>query len=311
MLACLYIERTDSMRLHSFIFSHSFCKSREALMAITLESPSPPASLNKERGRSLISATRSSEKRLWSALRSRFDALTENQTSIERSVPAQMRAEAMEQARKMKQDSVLLLRGFDLTFRSLSQLSSNLDTAFQGARDLSRPPTFTELLETTIVKSNTKLKDDKVEQTGDIDKRGSKRKLDSNEDQEGEEEGPYEMGRLKKPKNMTTSMAREELDKVRSELDFMKQRCALLADEIRRRNDNEDDLVRLQLEALMAEKSRLANENANLTRENQHLQQLVEYFSVSSYNNLESGAAMFLHETEDSPLKIPYRLEFS
>lgn len=40
--------------------------------------------------------------------------------------------------------------------------------------------------------------------------------------------------------------------------------------------------VRLQLEALLAEKSRLANENANLIRENQCLNQLVEYHQLTS-----------------------------
>lgn len=40
--------------------------------------------------------------------------------------------------------------------------------------------------------------------------------------------------------------------------------------------------VRLQLEALLAEKSRLANENANLVRENQCLHQLVEYHQMTS-----------------------------
>jgi hypothetical protein len=36
------------------------------------------------------------------------------------------------------------------------------------------------------------------------------------------------------------------------------------------------------LEALLAEKSRLAQENANLTRENQSLMQLVEYHQLTS-----------------------------
>lgn len=40
--------------------------------------------------------------------------------------------------------------------------------------------------------------------------------------------------------------------------------------------------MRLQLEALLAEKSRLANENANLVRENQCLHQLVEYHQMTS-----------------------------
>ena len=40
--------------------------------------------------------------------------------------------------------------------------------------------------------------------------------------------------------------------------------------------------VRLQLEALLAEKSRLASENANLVRENQCLHQLVDYHQQTS-----------------------------
>ncbi|KAJ6309590.1 hypothetical protein OIU77_015155 [Salix suchowensis] len=44
----------------------------------------------------------------------------------------------------------------------------------------------------------------------------------------------------------------------------------------------EDELMRLQMEALLAEKSRLGNENANLKRENQCLHQLVEYHQITT-----------------------------
>jgi hypothetical protein len=46
--------------------------------------------------------------------------------------------------------------------------------------------------------------------------------------------------------------------------------------------------LRLQLEALLAEKSRLARENANLTRENQSLNQLVEYHQLT-YQDLTAS----------------------
>lgn len=46
--------------------------------------------------------------------------------------------------------------------------------------------------------------------------------------------------------------------------------------------------MRLQLEALLAEKSRLAQENASLTRENQSLMQLVEYHQLTSQDLDES-----------------------
>lgn len=70
--------------------------------------------------------------------------------------------------------------------------------------------------------------------------------------------------------------------------------------------------VRLQLEALLAEKSRLAQENANLARENQSLVQLVEYHQLTAQEEEEE-------ELEDHLLTASYeeavmqgmRLDFS
>ncbi|OAY69238.1 hypothetical protein ACMD2_24012 [Ananas comosus] len=101
--------------------------------------------------------------------------------------------------------------------------------------------------------------------------------------------------KLKQAKNLAISMATKassltrELKTIKSELLFMQERCSLLEEENRRLREGiekgvseEDDLVRLQLEALLAEKSRLAQENANLLRENQSLHQLVEYHQLTS-----------------------------
>lgn len=98
------------------------------------------------------------------------------------------------------------------------------------------------------------------------------------------------------------SMARE-LKSIKSDMAFMQERCNLLEEENRKlregtQPEEDDDLVRLQLEALLAEKSRLANENANLTRENQCLHQLVEYHQLTSqdlsasYENLVKGMCL-------------------
>ena len=57
--------------------------------------------------------------------------------------------------------------------------------------------------------------------------------------------------------------------------------------------------MRLQLEALLAEKSRLANDNANLTRENQCLRQLVEYHQLTSRHEEDD----VLEEDYESVLK--------
>ncbi|XP_062144682.1 uncharacterized protein LOC133852032 isoform X2 [Alnus glutinosa] len=241
----------------------------------------------------------SSDKRFWSALRSRTDTLLENRQSSmpsEPSVPTHLIAGESDRAKRLKEDSLLLMRGFDSVSHTLSLLSNNLDNALQGARDLAKPPTLTE-----IFQSNLKNSDSKEEES---EKQGVKRKFDhtshSSEDNEDDSQKANEQslkdGKLKKAKNLAISMASKagslarELKLIKSDLCFMQERCTLLEEENRRLRDGfakgirpeEDDLVRLQLEALLAEKSRLANENANLVRENQCLNQLVEYHQLTS-----------------------------
>ncbi|XP_071714020.1 uncharacterized protein [Rutidosis leptorrhynchoides] len=122
---------------------------------------------------------------------------------------------------------------------------------------------------------------------------------------------PKEFGKLNRAKNIAISMAKRagflarEMKSMKSDLCFMQERCSILEEENRRLRDGfvkgvppeEDDLVRLQLEALLAEKSRLANDNANLTRENQCLRQLVEYHQLTSRHDDEEEDV--LEEEED------------
>ncbi|KAL0435744.1 UNVERIFIED_CONTAM: hypothetical protein Sradi_0282300 [Sesamum radiatum] len=303
-------------------------------MATSAESPSP-VSINKASPRLMGSSSPpmfspSSDKRFWSTLRSRVDTLLENRKPVDQSFPPQMNVEAMDRARRLKEDSMLLLRGFDSVAQSLSQLSNNLDNALQGARDLARPPTLSDIVHATLEKAKTKEKlsrednkDGHEEEEGDEaeENRGLKRKLDSEDCSEDQEEDssekvkgkrPNELERIKKAKNLAISMATKaatmarELKSIRSDLGFMQERCALLEEENKKLRDglakgiqpDEDDLVRLQLEALLAEKSRLANENANLKRENQCLHQLVEYHQLTSqdlsasYENLIRGMGL-------------------
>ncbi|MCO5570307.1 hypothetical protein L7F22_024025 [Adiantum nelumboides] len=76
-----------------------------------------------------------------------------------------------------------------------------------------------------------------------------------------------------------------ELKGVKQDLIFTKDRCSQLEEEnkcLRESIDKgdrheEDDLVRLQLEALLTEKARLAQENATFAREVQFLHEVVQY----------------------------------
>ncbi|KAI8574536.1 hypothetical protein RHMOL_Rhmol01G0362600 [Rhododendron molle] len=289
-------------------------------MAVSLveESSTTPDNLNKEstscpNSSPMISPA--SDKRFWSALRSRIDAILENRKPFDPSLPAKLNAGGSDRAKRMKEDSLLLLRGFDSVAQSLSQLSDNLDNALQGARDLSRPPTLTEIYQSTMEKAKTAEKEPEMskeedEEESDEGRRGQKRKFEEQGDDSPQEneKSPIEKGKLNKAKNLAISMATKatslarELRSIKSDLCFVQERCAILEEENRRLRDGfskgirpeEDDLVRLQLEALLFEKSRLANENANLTRENQCLHQVVEYHQITS-QDLSPPASYYEH----------------
>ncbi|KAI9074285.1 hypothetical protein K1719_043770 [Acacia pycnantha] len=78
-----------------------------------------------------------------------------------------------------------------------------------------------------------------------------------------------------------------QLKTVKADLAFAKARCAQLEEEEKLLRDKEgrdkgqnradDDLIRLQLETLLAEKARLASENEIYSRENRFLREIVEY----------------------------------
>ncbi|KVI11461.1 hypothetical protein Ccrd_010122 [Cynara cardunculus var. scolymus] len=80
-----------------------------------------------------------------------------------------------------------------------------------------------------------------------------------------------------------------ELKTVKADLAFAKERCAQLEEENRvlretgRDGDRpeDDDLIRLQLESLLAEKARLAQENSVYARENRFLREIVEYHQLT------------------------------
>ncbi|MED6198671.1 hypothetical protein PIB30_068681 [Stylosanthes scabra] len=104
-----------------------------------------------------------------------------------------------------------------------------------------------------------------------------------------------------------------ELKTIKADLAFAKDRCAQLEEEnkILRENrergdnhDDDDDLIRLQLESLLAEKARLAHENSIYARENRFLREVVEYHQLTMQDVVyfdESNEEV----TEVNPLNLP------
>ncbi|KAI3950671.1 hypothetical protein MKW92_053711 [Papaver armeniacum] len=263
------------------------------MAVLSLDTPSFTSQLNSsismESSSPLLSPSPSvlSEKEdYWSTLRNRVDTLLENRQSINQSLELPVSS-----SRKDEDDCLLLLRGFDSISSSLIQLKGNLHKALEGARDLSKP-SLTETLQNDAEKSEEGSKSLKKRRHDDESDEQSIYNQKGGDELKKDNDANLKNGKLKKAKNLAISMAANaatlarELKSIRSDLSFMQERCDMLEEEnMRLRNGSdkpeEDDLVRLQLEALLAEKSRLATENANLIRENQCLHQLVEYHQLT------------------------------
>ncbi|WOL20730.1 hypothetical protein Cni_G29536 [Canna indica] len=87
-----------------------------------------------------------------------------------------------------------------------------------------------------------------------------------------------------------TKLLLRELKTVKADLAFAKQRCTQLEEENKALRENrqkgdspadDDDLIRHQLETLVAEKARLAHENSVYARENRFLREIVEYHQLT------------------------------
>ncbi|XP_016171888.1 uncharacterized protein LOC107614172 [Arachis ipaensis] len=83
-----------------------------------------------------------------------------------------------------------------------------------------------------------------------------------------------------------------ELKTVKADLAFAKARCSKLEEEnkmlrdcgtttTKGQNREDDDMIRFQLETLLAEKTRLAGENEVYARENRFPRELVEYHQLT------------------------------
>ncbi|KAL0926891.1 hypothetical protein M5K25_003144 [Dendrobium thyrsiflorum] len=100
---------------------------------------------------------------------------------------------------------------------------------------------------------------------------------------------------LKASRDVANAMAAKakllmrEMKTVKADLAFAKERCTQLEEENKMlreglekgSNPEDDDLIRLQLETLLAEKGRLAHENSVYARENRFLREIVEYHQLT------------------------------
>ncbi|KAL6839694.1 hypothetical protein ACP4OV_030382 [Aristida adscensionis] len=273
----------------------------------------------------------SDDRRFWDRLRHRVDAILEDRRLLAPppAAPAPAAVDS-ERGKRLREDSLMLVRGLDSVAASLAQLSDTLTAAQKGVSALASCSSQARGCDADA-DAGEEEPNPKRQCGGSIDAAAGGLDGDAPPPAAGREAaaGPdgeaaaadvklrpgaaaggaqasgevAQSTNLKRARNLAVSMASRaaalarELKNIKSELHFTQERCGLLEEENRRLRDGydnggvppeEDDLVRLQLEALLEEKSRLAQENANLTRENQSLMQLVEYHQLTSQDLDES-----------------------
>ncbi|PUZ65498.1 hypothetical protein GQ55_3G227800 [Panicum hallii var. hallii] len=118
-----------------------------------------------------------------------------------------------------------------------------------------------------------------------------------------------ESPQIKASRDVANAMAakvkllQRELKTLKADLAFSKERCAQLEEENRQlrdgNHDADEDMIRQQLETLLAEKARLANENTLYARENRFLREIVEYHQLNMQDVVNLDEDDIEEEDED------------
>ncbi|KAL3826214.1 hypothetical protein ACJIZ3_022243 [Penstemon smallii] len=175
-----------------------------------------------------------------------------------------------------KMDNPTLRKGLDAFTSSMNRIGN----AFEEGRTIVESKTADLIQETRKLQMRRKCINSEEQ---NLVSSGQSKNLTSQEDQ------------LKASRDVAMATAAKaklllrELKTVKADLAFAKQRSSQLEEEnkILREgrekgvNHADDDMIRLQLETLLAEKARLAHENSVYARENRFLREIVEYHQLT------------------------------
>ncbi|XP_068340147.1 uncharacterized protein [Pyrus communis] len=194
-----------------------------------------------------------------------------------------------------------LRKGLDRITTSLNQLGDTFEKAFEEGRTIVEN-------KTADIKMQIKRKGDNPDAQNQASYHGNQNSSPlqpKNHDTQLKASHDVAMATAAKAKLLL-----RELKTVKADLAFAKERCSQLEEENKRLRENrdkgnhraDDDLIRLQLETLLAEKARLANENSVYARENRFLREIVEYHQLTMQD------VVYLDDeevTEVNPLTSP------
>ncbi|KAI3507279.1 hypothetical protein L1887_22196 [Cichorium endivia] len=190
------------------------------------------------------------------------------------------RYESFENSRKM--DNPKLRRGLDRLTSSLNQIGDTIGNALEEGRTIVDKKTHGIIQETRKLQIRRKgINDDRNQVPG---MESTQQQQQTNQDNQIKASRDVAIATAAKAKLLL-----RELKTIKADLAFAKERSSQLEEENKmlrealEKGDNpaDDDMIRLQLESLLAEKARLANENSIYARENRFLREIVEYHQLT------------------------------
>ncbi|KAJ0878484.1 hypothetical protein HanRHA438_Chr10g0440321 [Helianthus annuus] len=216
------------------------------------------------------------------ALRSSQTPSSVKTETVSTSNQAEHRYESFENSRKM--DNPKLRKGLDRLTSSLNQIGGTIGNALEEGRTIVDKKTQDIIQETRKLQNRRKVTTDEQNQLQEPQMQSTQQQKTDQETQ------------LKASRDVAIATAAKaklllrELKTLKADLAFAKERSSQLEEENKMLREalekgdhptDDDDMIRIQLESLLAEKARLANENSVYARENRFLREIVEYHQLT------------------------------
>ncbi|KAL4557748.1 hypothetical protein LXL04_035936 [Taraxacum kok-saghyz] len=198
------------------------------------------------------------------------------------------RYESFENSRKI--DNPKLRKGLDRLTSSLNQIGDTIGNALGEGRTIVDKKTHGIIQETRKLQNRRKGMNDDQNQNQNQNRNqvpgmeSTQQQQQTNQDNQIKASRDVAIATAAKAKLLL-----RELKTIKADLAFAKERSSQLEEENKMLRESlekgdhpaDDDMIREQLESLLAEKARLANENSVYARENRFLREIVEYHQLT------------------------------
>ncbi|KAL8224767.1 hypothetical protein R6Q57_017324 [Mikania cordata] len=182
----------------------------------------------------------------------------------------------------IKMDNPKLRKGLDRLASSLNQIGGTIGNALEEGRTIVDKKTQDIIQETRKLQNRRKVTNDEQNQLRESQMQSTQ--LQTNQETQLKASRDVAIATAAKAKLLL-----RELKTLKADLAFAKERSSQLEEENKMLREalekgdqpTDDDMIRFQLESLLAEKARLANENSVYARENRFLREIVEYHQLT------------------------------